>query len=767
MEKKQASHFVFKALGIALLLFTFFGTVQAQEGSLRGHVYDKETGEPIIYGNVFLKDTNFGANTDLDGLFNLTNIPSGDYILQVSYIGYETAEVPVTIKTGVKYEKVFLDSGGVQLEAVDISARREVARSEVQISKLEVTQKEITMLPSTGGEADILQYLQVLPGIVSTGDQGGQIYIRGGSPIQNKIMLDGLTIYNPFHSVGFYSVFETELIKNVDVLTGGFNAEHGGRISAVVDIKTREGNKKRFGGQVSASPFMGKALLEGPIIKLEEDKGSLSFVLTGKQSLISETSKTLYDYASRNDSIGLPFSFTDLYGKISYATNNGSKFNFFGFNFQDDFDDPSVAKIGWTTSGGGMNFNLLPANSSLILNGTIGFSDYQSEFKESAEAPRSSGIREIFMGLDFGFFANTYEFNYGLEVKSIRTDFDFTNPFGVSLSQFQNTTELAGFFKFRKAWDKVVIEPSIRMQYYASLSEPSFEPRFGLKYNITDFLRFKAAGGLYSQNLISADNERDVVKLFTGFLSGPDQNFLDLDGMDVSSKLQTSRHLIAGFEIDPMPNMEVNLEGYIKDFPQLVIINRNRLSVRDADYATETGEAYGVDLSVKYQQQDWYLWGTYSLAYVNRFDGIQEYRTVFDRRHNFNFLASYNFGANKDWQASFRWNFGSGFPFTQTQAFYNYLPFLDGVSTDYLTSNPDNVGIIYSDVRNGGQLPDYHRLDLSVQKTFEFTKNVNLEVLASITNAYDRDNIFYFDRIRYERVDQLPILPSVGLKLNF
>jgi len=730
---------------VLLLLLTFSSiALAAQTGLIRGHAYDAETGEPITFGNAVLEGTTIGTNTDIDGFFTLTDVPVGIYQLQISFIGYETTSVEVNVKEdGVIYKKILVNSGGVQLQAVDISARRESARTEVQISKLQVTQKQIKALPSTGGDADILQYLQVLPGVITTGDQGGQIFIRGGSPIQNKIMLDGMTIYNPFHSVGFYSIFETELIKKVDVLTGGFNAEHGGRISAVVDINTREGNNKRLAGQLSASPFMVKALIEGPIIKLQEDKGAASFVLTGKRSIIDQSSQSLYSYAGVNDTIGLPFFFNDLYGKLSFKSNNGSKFNVFGFNYQDEYDNPLIAKIGWQNSGGGMNFNILPSSSSLIVSGIAGYSDYQSQIVEGSGQPRSSEIREFFLGLDFGFFDGNYELKYGVEVKSIFTNFNFTNQFNVSLEQFQNTTELSGFVKFRQSWDRLVIEPSVRLQYYASLPEGSIEPRFGLKYNISDHVRFKLAGGLYSQNLISSSNERDVVKLFTGFLSGPES------------------------KVDFLKNFEVNIEGYVKNYPQLIIVNRNKVSLEDSNFATETGIAYGGDISVKYQTKNWYLWTTYSLGFVNRNDGEQIYRTIFDRRHNLNFLASYYFGKELDWQVSARYNFGTGFPFTQTQAFYNYQPFLEGSSTPYETNNSENVGIIYADERNGGELPPYHRVDVSAQKTIKFSKNMNAVVVASVTNATDRDNIFYFDRVRYERVNQLPLLPSLGVKFNF
>ena len=237
-----------KVWTIATLFIMMLSTSAfSQEGSIRGHVYDSKSGEPVMFANIILEETNIGTNTDENGLFNLVGVPVGEYNLRASFLGFEEALIKVEFKSSkINYYKVDLVEGGINIGVVDISASRQQDRTEVRISKLRVSKKQIKALPSTGGEPDILQYLQVLPGIVSTGDQGGQLYIRGGAPVQNKILLDGLTIYNPFHSIGFFSTFETEIIRNVDVLTGGFNAEHGGRISAIVDITSvRVENIKR------------------------------------------------------------------------------------------------------------------------------------------------------------------------------------------------------------------------------------------------------------------------------------------------------------------------------------------------------------------------------------------------------------------------------------------------------------------------------------------------------------------------------------------
>ncbi len=754
-------------LGLLLLLNGAVGLL-AQTGTVRGNVFDQDSGEPIIYGNVRLEGTMLGTTTDLDGFFNLTNVPIGEYNLVVTYLGYDSTSIAVTLKEGgIAYQQVYIQAAAVELTSVDISGQREQARSDVQVSKLTVTAEQIRSLPSTGGVADIAQYLPVLPGIIVSGDQGGQLYIRGGAPIQNKILLDGMTIYNPFHSIGFVSVFETETIRSVDVLTGGFNAEYGGRISAIVDIKTREGNKKKYGGVVAVNPFQSKILAEGPIKKLKTDGGgSSSFLFTAKQSYIDQTADIFYNY-SPIDSTGLPYNFTDIYGKLSFQTGNGSKLNLFGFNFKDQVNFEGIANLDWTTTGGGANFTLIPPNSTVVIDGTVGFSDYGIELVEADGNPRQSSISDLFARLNFTTFGANNEIQYGFVFNGINTDFEFKNFVGNTISQTDFTTELAGYIKYKQKWDKIIFEPSVRLQVYASQSKVRLEPRFGFKYNFSDALRFKLAGGLYSQNLVSSVNERDIVNLFVGFLAGPEQTIFEPGTREpTADRLQKAAHAIGGFEVDLSNRLTLNVETYFKDFSQIININRNKLSAQDPDFAVETGEAYGLDLSLKYETPKTYVWATYSLGKVTRDDGQQVYPTVFDRRHNVNFLITQNFGANNLWEASARWNLGSGFPFTPTQGFYSNFNFGEGLETDVLTENPD-LGIIYADERNSARLPYYHRLDVSLKRTFEFSRTTKLDVIASITNAYDRDNIFFFDRVRYERVNQLPILPSLGIDFKF
>lgn len=759
-----------------LLLFLFPAlSVLSQNNTIKGFVYEKETAEPVIFTNVVLHKTGYGATTDQNGFFMITKIPAGDYTLLITTLGYDTLRETISLKKGeVISKKLYLKKATYEIKGVNISAEAEKQKTETNISVISISPKKITQLPSVGGTPDIAQYLQVMPGIIFTGDQGGQLYIRGGSPVQNKVLLDGMVVYNPFHSIGLFSVFDTDILKNAEVFTGGFGAEYGGRISSVMDITTRDGNKKRFSGKVDATTFGAKLLIEGPIVKQKDDsKSSASFIISAKNSYLKQTSKLLYKYV---DTAGLPFNYTDIYAKISINTPNGSKVGFFGFNFNDNVDYRSIAKYNWASYGGGTNFVVIPGKSSMIVEGHFAYSQYKMRMVDATELPKESSINGFNLGLNFTSFSGKNELSYGLELQGFNTDFNFYNSVNRKITQAESTTEFGAFVKYKWTLKKFLIEPSFRIQVYPSLSNFSPEPRLSVKYIATKWFRVKLAAGMYSQNLISANSDRDVVNLFYGFVSGPDNLQSTFDGKELKDKLQKADHLILGFEFDILKNLNFNVEGYYKWFTQLTNINRNKVfddspeyydkpDYLKKDFIVETGDAEGVDFSLKYELRNIYIWAVYSLGFINRYDGIVEYQPQYDRRHNVNLVFSWSFGKNLNWELDVRWNLGSGFPFTQTQGFYENITFANGLSTDYVRVNGD-LGIQYAEI-NKGRLPWYHRLDISAKRSFQLTETASLEINAGVTNVYDRANIFYFDRVTYQRVNQLPIMPSFGLSFKF
>lgn len=749
------------------LFFILFSSISvySQRTILRGNVYDKADGNTVIAASVSVVGTNLFDLTDNNGYFNLSDAPSGPQKIMVTYIGYDTLYMDVNVvNMAVTYKKLYIEASTQLLNEVQITAGGMEKRTEVKAGVITVSPKQIKQLPSIGGDADIAQYLPVLPGIVSTGDQGGQIYIRGGAPVQNKIMIDGMTIFNPFHSIGIFSVFETEAIKTIDVSSAGFNVEHGGRVSAVVDIKTKDGNKKRIGGLVGASPFSAKAVLEGPIIKLKEDESfSASYLFSFKKSLLERTSKTLYSYVNEE---GLPFAFEDYYGKINFSLDNGSKIDIFGFNFNDRVDFNSTTNFLWKNGGGGLNFVLNPVGSNFTLAANANFTKYNIELNEAEQNPRTSELSNYFVGVNITNYAPKSELQFGVELAGNTTDLQYTNFLKNTIARKDNTTELSFYFKDKLLLGGLVMEPGIRLQYYASLGKFSPEPRIGMKYNINNKLRLKGAAGIYSQNILSTVDDRDVVNLFNGFLSGPEEAIFDYaKNESVNNVLQKAWHGVFGAEYDVNQYLELNLEPYYKNFTSLLNINRAKATRTDPDYIVETGLAYGIDFTAKYSRGRYYFWGTYSYSKVNRNDGKQEYPTIYDRTHNINLLGSVAFGKTKSFELSARFNFGTGFPFTRALGFFNQVPSTD-LSTDFVSTN-GQIGILYESQRNQGRLPDYARFDISAKKSFKFGTFSRLEVNASISNITNRANVFYINRISYERINQLPILPSLGVNFYF
>jgi hypothetical protein len=384
------------------------------------------------------------------------------------------------------------------------------------------------------------------------------------------------------------------------------------------------------------------------------------------------------------------------------------------------------------------------------------------------------------MGFDFTYFIGKDELKYGIEVLGFDTDFQFSNAIGTTISQNDNTTELGAFVKYKKTFGKLLFEPSVRLQWYASLSNISLEPRLAMKYNAAEKFRIKFAGGMYSQNLISATSDRDVVNLFYGFLSGPDNVPQTFNGKDITHKLQKAEHAILGFEIDISRFVTANIEGYYKNFSQLTNLNRNKLydeekypykpDIYTKDFIFENGYATGVDLTLKYDNKRLYLWIVYSLGEIRRNyedidSSVKSYYPHFDRRHNINVVTSYLLTDKQDWEINARWNFGSGFPFTLTQGYYPLISFTDGIYTDYTTVN-EELGILYADL-NTGRLSTYHRLDFGLKKIFMLGRYSKLEATLSITNVYNRKNIFYVDRYTFEKIYQLPFMPSIGLMFSF
>jgi hypothetical protein len=775
-----------KKLFFLFIVFVGFN-LNAQDFSIRGFVYDDGNMEPIsdIKIKLLKQDSSViaGAYTNLNGGFLIPKLSKGAYILKVEAGGFKKSFVNVEITEKQKiYDVQFkLIRSTQEVKEVVVDLGKKEKKNEVLIGTLKYNKEGLERIPVHGGENDIVGAISVTPGVITTGDQGGQLYVRGGTPIQNKVLLDGMTIYNPFHSIGFFSIFETELVKNVDVYTGGFESKYGGRVSSVMDITYRDGNRKEFAGRISASPFLAKMVLEGPIGKASQEKAAAgSYVFSAKHSLLDYTSKTLYPKV--NEGNGLPFNFTDLYGKVTFNADGGSKVSAFGFHNQDSVNY-DVANLRWDASGGGVNFLMVPSGSPLFVRGHVNGSNYQTTFAETAQEPRYSKIGGFDLGFDFSYFLkNESELSYGFNINGFNTEFVTYNEAKRKIEAINFTTEIGSYFNYRHVGRRWVIQPGLRVQVYASLNTISPEPRLGLKYNASENLRFKFSGGRFSQNFTSASSDKDVINLFNGLLSAPtnvQEEFVTQfqNIKNTKNGLQYAWHAILGFEYDLGKLWSFNVEGYYKYFNQLSNINQNKLyndvsqfelidDVFKKDFIIESGQSYGVDVLAKYTKDRIFFWAVYSFGKNNRWDGFNTYAPVFDRRHNLNLVGSYVMGKKKDMEFNIRWNLGSGLPFTPNAGNYQAETFANGVTSNYVTNNPSYITMMLGTF-NSQRLPYYHRLDITFKKHFTFKNKDVLEMIASVTNVYNRNNIFYVNRVTGKQIYQFPILPSFGLNYKF
>jgi len=761
---------------LGLLLMTSSLQIFPQTGTVKGFVYDSSTGLPLPFASVNMVDTKSGGATDPDGFFLLLRVPSGSHVIKVSYLGFQDFIKALEIRSGgMEQLVVHLKPSVYELKTATVSAERLRMEHMNPVSSHHLTQVTLNSIPGLTGQADLAEYLQVLPGIVFTGDRGGQFYVRGGAPVQNLVKFDGMTVISPFHSVGFASVFDTETLGSVDVFTAGFGARYGGRISSVIDVKSRIGNRREFKARASASTFGYGLVVEGPLKKMtEQDPSSISIMLSNKGSYISQSALLFYPYL---DSTGMPFKYNDLFGKMSFVGRRGDQLDITGIHFADATEYSGLLRSTWETNGAGIRFLATPYGSRLLFESSFNYSDYHSQFLESGRRPRNTRYNSLDGLMKIQYNGHVLKMEWGTEMNVIHTLHTFAGNGNLLQEHEYFTTELITYLESRFETDRFLIEPGIRLHYYVDRSFFSPEPRLKVKFRISERLNLNLASGLYSQNLISTTSPEDVVNLFQGFYIGPGFVQNTYKGEYIDDKISLAWHAVCGLSYLGPKNLKLSVEGYVKDYYRMINSNRYKLYDQtlnsDNEYPEylmryfiiEKGWAYGVDFLVDWNAAAWNVYLAYSLGKVTREDEFTGYIPHFDRRHNLNLVAGYKLGAHKTWELKARWNLGSGFPFTQSYGICETL--VTGYGRFSLDPTVSGAGSAWYGPLNGARLPWYHRLDISMQRTWKFSKNQSLEASFSIMNLYNRQNVFYIDRLTMKRVNQLPVLPTIGVNWRF
>ena len=739
----------FSTLLLAVSMSVIVSHAQEQRGGVKGFVSDSSNGERLTLVNIVVTGKGFGAATDHNGFFFIGNIPPATVTIRATIIGYRTVERQVKIEPGkIVTANFLLAPAPIQLEGVEQVAERHM-RYDTEISTQPIGAREIEIVP-TIVEKDLFRTLSVLPGVMATSDVSSQFYVRGGGGDQNLIVLDGMTIYNPFHALGIFSIFDADAIKEAEILKGGFPAQWGNRLSSVINIRTREGNKNRFSGKVNSSLVAGKVLLEGPT------PWEGSWMVAGRKSFLD-------DMLQKFVRTETPFDFYDLIARVNHSTGENGRISLHTL-WSGDIIRPESRfepEYLWNNGAYGLSWFQLLENKYLIET-TFSFSSFRGELRPRENSQITSRLSEIkdsyFNGAVTYFQQNGDMYGAGFMFRFPEYHYSFTNAANYVRDLNEKNSETGLWFKYKlKQLAPFSVEVGLRSDLFAVLSAHSsdaFEPRFSLGVDITPTHAVKFSYSRVHQRMITITNEDDVVSLFETWIPIPS---------DLPS--QRADHYIVAVDGNTgfIPGLTFNVQGYFKDLGNLVEYNRDKVDARDPDFVSANGRSYGLEVFLEERHPVYYGWISYTLSFTERSVGSFSYAPRYDRRHNLNILAGIKPGSG--WDMGLRWEFGSGLPFTQIMGFYDRLLFQGIFNGGGYATEP---GIPYTLLgeKNRGRLPSYHRLDVNIAKAF-ILGPLKVITEASIINVYNRKNMFYYNQTTGERIDMLPFLPTVNLKVEF
>jgi Carboxypeptidase regulatory-like domain/TonB-dependent Receptor Plug Domain len=753
---------------LSLILLTSDQTLARQAASLSGRVLDSVSGDVLPGATVALvmnggKTT--GAVADGSGRYLFSRLSAGNYRVMTSFVGYVLKADSILVEPGIRsILDILLEPAETRLKEVVVESRRDTDGDFV--AGLEtITPGDLATVPMPDVSYDLAGYLVTLPGIVSAGDRGGQLFVRGGTPTQNLVLLDGIPIFQPFHIVGFYSAFPADIISYADVYAGGFGARYGGRISSVIDIGTRNGDKNRVQASGSIAPFLTGLSLSVPVVPEK-----VSLLLSVRESLIERIAPDLYGE-------NLPFRFGDQFLKLHAFLSKTSSFS---ATVLRTFDEGNITagrgknvadnrRSTWKNQAYGFRYMYLPAQSPVMTELAVNYSKLSSRYRQTLDETRIADVSEFDLRIMFGYLLGNTQIHFGI-VGSL-------NTFQYDLGRRQlpidiGETSGGAFFDARYLIGGILrIEPGIRIESFSRGQGTTLGPRLRavvLPWGSNSRHQFSFAWGRYHQQLVGLNNEQDVSDVFTIWTASPD-----------NQPVPAATHLIAGWQGRFFPWLETKIEGYTKKLDNLAFPVFSDRITDPVLFSSVHGRARGVDAKIEINTRRIFATLGYSLARVDYRRNRQRGRSAFfagfaaseflddaefnpphDRRHQINLTARVDLGAGK---LGVRWQFGSGLPFTQVNGYFKGLTPVSPTDTGFRTEAGDTF-VSRSDLY-GGRLPTYHRMDISFERTF-LLERADVTLQLGAINVYGRDNIFEYNIFSGERVNQLPFIPSAGIKVS-
>lgn len=736
-----------------------WGQAGAQSVTIRGFAADASDGQPLQGVNVTLRGEPggfFGAASDADGFFALARVPAGTYALSASFIGYVTHRDTLRLAPGeARTLRIGLTPDEAELREVVVESDVAIGGGAGSSAGLQrVNPSDIEMVPAPDVTGDLVSYLGIMPGVVASGDRGGQLFIRGGEPAQNLVLVDGILVYQPFHLVGFYSAFPADIIRSTDVYAGGFGGRYGGRLSSVIDISARHGNKRRVEASVSAAPFVSGVRVEGP---LWTDRVSL--LASYRHSVIDELASRVVDQP-------LPFWFSDGFGKV-HGSFGESQISVSALRTTDRgrLRTSSLASRGlasdevrWKNEAIGGRYLFLPGRVPMLAELLLSGSFVENSFGPVDEPTRASSARQYNLAANVTQFTSLVDFAWGLFLRTSVLDSRLAGQFQNVILRREYVTEAGAYLEPElRVGTRLRIQPGLRAQTFPSKNRTFLEPRLRASW-LSGPHRLSGAWGVYHQEIVGLADRRDAGDVFTAWTSSP------------FGRVPAATHVILGYNLRLAGGLALSVEAFRKWLSDLFVAEWTAFPRFTTRLQPADGDVTGLDLRLEFARGRFYALASYGVAtvrYTARGHATvnwygergRRFNPPHDRRHQVNVLAGLLiFGID----LSARWQYGSGLPFTQALGFDTFV-YIDGPAD--VTNEAGSVRVLYGPPYEG-RLPAYHRLDISVERRFEPSRHLHVTIQASAINSYDRLNLFYLDLYTLNRVDQLPLIPSLGLRMD-
>lgn len=789
---------------------TFFGPPENFNFTLSGIIRDESTGEPLPYASITVSGTTTGTSTNTDGLFTLLKVPTDTSTLLIHYVGYRRTPVFLTPQTPRSNFTVYLEPQSQTLDEVKITAHRddiEFVRKE-GVSSIKLTPVKLEQLPGVG-DKDIMRSFQLMPGISASNESSSGLYVRGGTPDQNLVLYDGFTVYHVDHLYGFFSAFNSNALKDIQLYKGGFESKFGGRISSVTEITSKEGNQKRINFGADISLLSTNFFAEIPV------GTKFTSFLAFRKSYQGEVYDLIFKKFNRTRTEDAPdigtgpgrrFSqnteiasyFYDLNGKFTLRPSDKDIISLSIFNGTDKLDNSfssDVPSFGQFNSNFSMNSVDLTKygnigsslkwsrrwNSRLYGNSIISYSNYYNNRNRSSErtlinsdneaSVNMSGIFEDndlkdfsfksdfewkladISQMEFGIFATYYSIKYSYSQSDTAS---ILNRDGIALlsgAYLQNDLKLFN--------DLIHIIPGIRANYFGNTGKLYFEPRLSVSAGITKHLVLKGSTGKYYQFANRVTRE-DI-------MSGNKEFWVLADGISVP--VSSSVHLIAGLSYETS-EYTLSAEGYFKRIRNLTEYSlRINASPLGMDYNENFFNGYGYSRGVEFlvQKNSGNLNGWISYTFGEARNHFDEYSDTYyhanqDVTHEFKIVGLYKY---RRWDFSANWIYATGRPYTAPSGAYT-ITLLDGTTKDYFTVTS----------KNSIRLSDYHRFDVSATYKLLMGKRTDNKrrelgsVSVSLFNVYNRKNIWYKQftieegEILQTNINYLGITPNITLSLK-